>query len=142
VGEVFAGFVCGYIIALVGAPALGLGLPKLRLSSPLVARLMPEGTPVVPLVVVLHGALIILCTGAGLILGMLLLAMKDTGEALGSRNIAFTLLVFGLTLAAAAPVVIVSARFRLQALMAAAVVLALFGWLMPYMAAWSKFGSS
>ena len=141
-GEVFAGFVSGYILALIGAPALALALTKLRVSSPLAARLMPEGAPVVAMIVALHGALIVVFTGAGLVLGMLLFAMKDGGGALGSRNIAFTLLVVGLTMAVFAPVVIVSARFRLQALAAAAVVAALFGWLMPFMAEWSKFGSS
>lgn len=141
-GEVFAGFVCGYILALAGAPALAIALPKLRASSPLVARMMPAGTPVAPLVVVLHGALIVVFTGLGLILGMVLFAMDGGAEALGSRNIAFTLLVFGLIVAIVAPVAIVFARIRVPALLAGLLVFALFGWLMPHMAEWSKFGSS
>jgi hypothetical protein len=142
VGEVFAGFVCGYAVALIGAPLLGVALARNRGSSPLLARLLPEGTPVVPLVLVLHGGLILLCTGVGLILGMLLFAMRGAGEALGSPNIAFTLLVFSLTLAVSAPVIAVLARYRLQAVAVALTILVLFGWLMPYMARWSKFGSS
>jgi hypothetical protein len=142
VGEVFAGFVCGYALALVGAPFLGVALVRNRASSPVLARLLPEGLPIVPFVVVIHGALILFCTGIGLILGMLLLAMRGAGESLGSPNIAFTLLVFSLTLAVSAPLVAVLARYRVQAVAVALAVLVLFGWLMPYMARWSKFGSS
>jgi hypothetical protein len=36
----------------------------------------------------------------------------------------------------------VLARYRLQAAAVALTILVLFGWLMPYMARWSKFGSS
>jgi hypothetical protein len=142
VGQVFAGLVCGYILALLGAPLLGIGLVRMRTSSPLVQRLMPPGTPMVPLVVVLHGGLIIVCTGAGILLGLLLYAMRDAGEALGSPNIAFTLFVVGLTVMVFAPIVILAVGFRKQALATAILVAAMFGWLMPYMAQWSKFGSS
>ena len=141
-GEVFAGFVCGYILALVGAPALAVGLMRLRTSSQVVARLLPENAPMAALMVVLHGGLMILFTGAGLILGLVLLAMGDSRGALGSPNIAFTLLVFGLTWAAFAPVLILLKRYRTQASAAALLVLLLFGWLMPHMAGWSKFSPS
>ena len=103
---------------------------------------MPEGAPIAPFIVVLHGGLVVVCTGVGLVLGLLLWAMKDAGDALGSPNIAFTLLVAAITLALAAPVVAVFARYRAQAVAAALTILILFGWLMPYMARWSKFGSS
>lgn len=141
-GEVFAGFVCGYILALIGAPLLAVWLTRARLTSPLIQRLAPPGTNVVALVAVLHGGLILVCTGTGLLLGLLLYAMRDAGEALGSPNIAFTLFVFALTVMLFAPVVALVARIRRQALVAALLVLLLFGWLMPYMAEWSKFGSS
>jgi hypothetical protein len=130
------------MLALVGAPLLAFGLMQFRASSPLVARLMPEGVPVAPLVFVLHGALIIVCTGAGLLLGMLLFAMGDAGSGLGSRNFAFTLFVLGVALALFSPVIIVSGHLRKAALAVALLFLALFGWLMPYMAEWSKFDSA
>jgi hypothetical protein len=142
VGQVFAGLVCGYILALIGAPVLALGLVRLRASSPLVQRLMPAGTPMAASVIVLHGGLAMACAGAGILLGLLLYAMKDAGGALGSPNIAFTLFVLGCTVAAFAPFLVLFARFRAQTLAAAAVVLILFGWLMPYMAQWSRFSSS
>jgi hypothetical protein len=141
-GQVFAGFVCGYILALAGAPLLAIWLTRARLTSPLLQRLAPPGTNVVAFVAVLHGGLVVVCTGTGLLLGLLLYVMRDDGEALGSPNIAFTLFVAGLTLMLFAPVVALAARVRRQALVAAVLILLLFGWLMPYMAQWSTFGSS
>jgi hypothetical protein len=121
---------------------LGLALSRLRLASPLAARLMPEGSPLVPFMVVLHGGLILFCTLAGVILGLLLFALRDSGGGLGSPNLAFTLFIFGVTLALFAPVVVVIGRYRSQLVAAALAMFVLFGWLMPYMAQWSKFGSS
>ncbi len=141
-GEVFAGFLCGYMLALAGAPALAFALARLRTSSALAARMYPPEAPVAAVVFVLHGALILACTGIGLILGLLLYAMRDAGEALGSPNIAFSLFVAGLALAALAPVAIIFARFRMQTLAVGLALTLMFGWLMPYMAQWSKFGSS
>ena len=121
--QVFAGFVCGYILALAGAPLLALNLVRLRTSNSTVSRLMPPGTSIVALTVVLHGVLIIGCTGAGLLLGLLLYAMRHGDGALGSPNIAFTLFVLGATVAVFAPAVFLAGRFRQQMLTAAAVVL-------------------
>jgi hypothetical protein len=104
--------------------------------------MLPADAPVVPLIVVLHGALIVVCTLAGLVLGMLLLALKDASGGLGSLNLAFTLLVFGVVLAVAAPIAIVFPAVRTRVLAGGLGALLLFGWLMPYMAQWSKFGSS
>ena len=141
-GEVFAGFVCGYILAILGAPLMALTMVRMRTGSPLIQRLMPPGTSMVAFTVVLHGALIFACTGAGLFLGLLLLAMKDAGAGLGSPNFAFTLFVLGATAVVFAPLAALLARFRRPLLATALVVMLLFGWLMPYMAQWSKFSSS
>jgi hypothetical protein len=142
VGQVFAWFVCGYALALVGAPLLALTLVRMRTTSPSVQRLMPQGTSMVAFTVVLHGGLIMACTGAGLLLGLLLFAMKDGGGGLGSPNLAFTLFVFGATVMVFAPAVALLSSLRRQVLATAFVVLVMFGWLMPYMAQWSKFSSS
>jgi hypothetical protein len=68
--------------------------------------------------------------------------MRHADGALGSPNLPFTLFVFGATVAAFAPAVFLAERFRQQVLAAAAVVLLLFGWLMPYLAEWSTFSST
>jgi hypothetical protein len=130
------------MLAFAGAPVLALNLVRLRASNSTVSRLMPAGTSVAALTVVLHGVLIIACTGSGLLLGLLLYAMRDADGAIGSPNIAFTLFVLGAVAALFAPAVFLAGRYRSQVLVAAVVVVLLFGWLMPYMADWSNFSSS
>jgi hypothetical protein len=138
-GEVFAGFVCGYILALVSTPLLAMVLLRLRAGNELLARLLPPGVSVISLSVLLHGALFLFWTAAGILLGLILLAMDDAGAAVGSKNAAFSLFVAGLVLALAAPVVIVLRPLRRAGLVCAIAAMLVFGWLMPYMAEWSNF---
>ncbi len=140
--EVFAGFVCGFVMALVTTPVLAFYLMRLRARSEVFARLAPPETSIAPLVVVIQGGLFFLWTGLGIILGLVLIAMRHAGPAAGSPNGAFTLLVAGLTLAVVAPVAIVSRSLRQPSVAAALLMLGVFGWLMPYMATWSNFSSS
>jgi hypothetical protein len=139
VGEVFAGFVCGYILALVSTPLLAMVLLRLRSGSELFARLLPPGVSALSLSVLLHGALFMFWTAVGILLGLILLAMEDAGAAAGSRNAAYSLFVAGLVLALAAPVVIAVRPLRQMGLVCAVAALVVFGWLMPYMAEWSNF---
>lgn len=138
-GEVFAGFLCGYVIALAFTPLTAYLLLRLRATSVALQRLLPAGTSAFAVGVVLHFAMLLFWTGIGIVFGLVLLAMEGAPEGLGSRNFAFSIFVFALTLAAAAPVIIAVRRLRMQALAASLAVLLLFGWLMPYMAVWSKF---
>jgi len=141
VAEVFAGFLCGYILALASSPLLAVTVLRLRTSYPVLERLLPEGTRAVSVIVVLHGGLIVFWTGIGIVLGLVLYAMNDDPESfLGSRNGAFTLLVAAFTLALSAPLAIVFARLRQAVVVAGVVAMVLFGWLMPYLARWSTFG--
>jgi hypothetical protein len=139
--EVFAGFLCGYISALVLTPFLALGLLRMRASSVVLARLLPAGTPAVGLMVILHTGLAMFWTGAGLLLGLVLKAMNSGHPVhfLLSRNVAFSLFVAGLVIAAVAPVALMSARHRHMVLISGGLVVLVFGWLMPYLAAWSTF---
>ena len=137
--EVFAGFVCGYLLALISTPLLAIVLLRLRTGSELLGRLLPPGVSALSLSVLLHGALFLFWTAAGILLGLVLLAMGDAGDAVGSLNPPFSLFVAGLTLALAAPVVIVLRAVRRPALICAVAAVLVFGWLMPYMAEWSNF---
>ncbi len=138
-GEVFAGFLAGYILALVSTPLLAIALVRLRTRSELLARLLPPEVPAIGLMVLVHGALFMFWTAAGILLGLVLLAMRDADGALGSRNIAFSLFVFALVLMVAAPIVVALRPLRQASLVCAVVAVVVFGWLMPYMASWSKF---
>jgi hypothetical protein len=139
--EVFAGFLAGYAMAVVSTPLLSVLLLRLRAESPALERVLPVGVSAVGVSVLLHGALTMVWTALGLVLGMTLLAMEGAGGALGSLNGPFTLFVAGLFLALGAPLfaLLVPVR-RLIALTLVAAVL-LFGWLMPYLAEWSRFES-
>jgi hypothetical protein len=139
--EVFAGFVTGYAIALLSTPLLSLGLVKLRLESALMARLVPEGANAVSMSVILHGALAIFWTGIGLLLGLVLLGMRGSGEALGSLNGPYTLFVAALFVALGAPVVALMPAFRRATVPVLLIAILVFGWLTPYLAEWSTFES-
>jgi hypothetical protein len=137
--EVFAGFLAGYGLAVVSTPLLSVLLLRLRAESPALERVLPVGVSAVGVSVLLHGALTMVWTALGLVLGMMLLAMEGAGGALGSLNGPFTLFVAGLFLALGAPLFALLVPFRrLIALTLVAAVL-VFGWLMPYLAEWSKF---
>jgi hypothetical protein len=112
----------------------------MRGSSAVVARLLPEGTNTVALGMTLHFALFFFWTGLGIILGLMLLAMDGaTGEALGMRNPAFTLLVFSAVFAFSAPAALLISVWWRQIAFVGLASFVLFGFLMPYMAEWSKF---
>jgi len=137
VAEVFAGFVSGYAMAVITTPMLSLLLVRLRMESALMSRLLPEGTSAVGLSVLLHGALAMFWTAMGLLLGLVLLLMNDSGSALGSLNGAYTLFVAGLFVAIGAPLFAVLAPLRRQVALAIVVAILVFGWLTPYLAEWS-----
>jgi hypothetical protein len=103
--------------------------------------LFPAGVSIVSLGVLLHGALFLFWTGLGIVLGLVLLAMRDADGALGSRNAPFSLFVAGVTFALVAPIAIAVRPLRQMSLLCALFVLLIFGWLMPYLAEWSTFES-
>lgn len=138
--EVFGGFVAGYSMALITTPLLALLLLRLRAGGGILAYLLPTGANVVAVSVLLHGAMTILLTGLGLILGLILLAMSDAGGALGSLNAPYTLFVAAIILAVTAPAVVLAGRLRRFIVAYALIALAVYGWLLPYLADWSSFG--
>ena len=137
-GEVFAGFLVGYVLTVISTPLLAIALLRLRASSVMVGRLLP-GANILSLSVILHGTLFFFWTGIGIILGLLLLAMDGGGRALGSANAGFTLFVAGLTLAIMAPFIVILRPLRRVLIGLSLVMLVAFGWLMPWLAEWSSF---
>lgn len=135
--QVFAGFICGYALALISTPLLAMALVKLRADSPLMARLFPKEASVTALAVTLHLGLFFACTALGMILGLVLLAMDGSGGAVGSPNAAYTLFAFGLIVAIIAPLFVLVRPLRLLSAANAVIAIAGFGWLMPYLAEWA-----
>jgi hypothetical protein len=141
VAEVFAGFVSGYGMAVITTPLLSVWLLRLRLESALMSKLLPQGTSAVSMSVLLHGALALFWTGIGLVLGMVLFGMRGAGEALGSLNAPYTLLVAGLFVALGAPLFALLPPLRRLTASGVVLAIAVFGWLTPYLAEWSSFES-
>jgi hypothetical protein len=141
--EVFAGFTCGFFLSLLTAPVAAVTLLRLRVTNPLLARFIPEGSNVIALTVVMQLGLVFFWTGLGGILGLLLLAMDGLGEsAPGLKNLPYTLLVLSVVLAFAGPLTLLLSAWWRQIVVAAIAGFLIFGALMPYMADWSKFGDA
>ena len=134
-GQVFAGFVVGYALALALSPLAALAIVRSNDRTGFAQRFAPEGTNVVALTVVLHFAALLLFTALGMILGLALAGIDDRRPdgGLGSPNVAYTLLVVALTAAIVIPTIAVPA-IRRFALFGALIFVAAFGWAMPWLA--------
>lgn len=137
--EVFSGFIIGFGLALLTAPLAAVGATRMATRSITFRRLVPPGTNLVALSVVLHMFGFLVFTAIGMVLGMVLLALEDrrAGAGLGSPNAAFTLLVLAITAIAVLPLALVWPGGRRPLLAGGLVFAGLFGWLMPYMAGWA-----
>ena len=142
--EVLAGFVCGYILALVSTPLVALAMMRMRSDVPVLALAVPERVPLAALTVVLFWFTFLLWTLVGLVFGLILSGFEDRVPrgGLGSPNLAFTLLVVFWSAVAFAPVAVLFRAARRHVAAAAVVFLGVFGWLMPYLAEWSPIASS
>lgn len=137
--EVFSGFVIGFALALAGAPVAAVALVRAAARSETMRRLAPPGTSLLALSVVLHGFGFFLFTGAGMVLGLILIAFEDRRPAggLGSPNLGFTLLVLAVTAIAVGPLALAWPAARRPLLLAGLLLAAAFGWLLPWMATWA-----
>jgi hypothetical protein len=139
VAQVFAGFVAGYGLALLTTPILAYLMFRVRSSSEVLMRMFPSDAPMVAVAMLIHGALTFALTALGIVLGLVLLAMEDADGAVGSLNWPFTLFVAAMTLAGVAPIFALLRPFRRAIVGYSLLFVAGFGWLMPYLADWSKF---
>jgi hypothetical protein len=76
--EVFAGFVCGFALALLATPVAAVALVRARVSSPLLEQIVPSGTPLFAVSIILHGAAFLAFTGIGMLMG--LIAVRHGGQ--------------------------------------------------------------
>jgi hypothetical protein len=141
--EVFAGFVCGYALALVSAPLVAFLIVRLRPRVPRLALAVPEQVPVVALTVVLFWFTFLLWTGLGIVLGLILMGMEHRAPegGLGSPSLAFTLIIVFASAVAFIPPAVLLRSGRRYVIASAVVFLGVFGWLMPYLAEWGPLAS-
>lgn len=137
--EVFAGFVCGFGLSLFYAPLFAVTLLRMRAESAIIARLLPPGVNPVALTLILQGGFFLFWTGIGIIFGLVLLALDDAPSGIGSLNAPYTFIVFVTGLSLTAPFAVVIDDWRRQIIVTGIVAFLVFGYLMPYLASWSKF---
>jgi hypothetical protein len=135
VGEALSGFVCGYALALAATPIIAIALLRARISSPLMQRLVPEGTSLVAVSILIHTFAFLTLTALGILLGMMLAGIEDSRPAggLGSPNQLFTALITAIGVIAVLPLAIAVPRWRLPLLTGGLIFVATFGWAMPYL---------
>jgi hypothetical protein len=134
--EVFAGFITGYIMALIFTGLAALMLVEARSRVPFLAKAIAPNISAIALTVPISLIAFLLWTAIGMFLGLLYRYTLEEapGGGLGSPNLLYTVLIIiygGLTLTA------VVAAFRRLPWQVAAMGLsfiALFGWVLPRLA--------
>ena len=136
--EAFAGLICGYALALIATPVLAIALVRARTTSEQLQRLVPQGTSLVTLSIILHGFAMLTLTALGVLLGLLLHGIENGSPAggLGSPNRVFTAFIIATSVIAVAPLALFSRNLRLPLLAGGLLFAGVFGWLMPYLALW------
>src|SRR3990172_4533308 len=133
--EVMAGFVCGYGLALVVTPIAAIALLRARVSSPLLRQVLPEGTSLLAVSVILHTFAFLTLTALGILLGLMLAGIegRSPGGGLGSPNRVFTAFILATGAIAVLPLAVALPRWRAPLLAGGLSFAACFGWLMPYL---------
>lgn len=136
--EVMAGFVCGYALALIVTPLAAIALVRARVSSPTLAQVMPEGTSLIAVSIILHVFAMLTLTAVGILLGLLLAGLEESSPegGLGSPNQVFTVFILAATAIAVGPLALFFSRLRLLLLATGLLLVGLFGWFMPYLSLW------
>ena len=134
--EVFAGFVTGYIMALIFTGLAALMIVDARSRLPYLAKAIAPNISAVALTVPISLIASLVWTAAGMLLGLLYryTLQEAPGGGLASPNLLYTVLIIsfgGLSLAA------IAAAFRRLPWQVAAMGLSfivLFGWVLPRLA--------
>jgi hypothetical protein len=134
--EVFAGFISGYIMALIFSGLAALMIVQARSRIPYLVKAIAANISAIALTVPISLIAFLLWTAIGMFLGLLYRYTLEEapGGGLGSPNLLYTLLIIsfaGLTLTA------VVAAFRRLPWQVAAMGLsfiAIFGWALPRLA--------
>jgi hypothetical protein len=136
--EVMAGFVCGYALALIVTPLAAIALVRARVGSPTLAQVVPQGTSLIAVSIILHVLAMLTLTAVGILLGLLLAGLEERSPdgGLGSPNQVFTIFILAATAIAVGPFALLFSRLRLLLLATGLLLVGLFGWFMPYLSLW------
>lgn len=134
--EVFAGFIAGYLMAVVFTGLGAVMLARSRARSPFLARaIAPNLTPVM-LAVPISVFAFLVWTAVGMILGLLYRGAVANlpGAGLGSPNLAFTLAILLFALTNLGMMVMLLRRPNWPLVSMALTFIGAFGWMLPHLA--------
>jgi len=134
--EVFAGFVCGYAVALVFTPLVALMIVRARSRIPYLAKAIAPNISAVALTVPISLVGFLIWTAVGMVLGLLYRgAEQNTPDGgLGSPNLLYTALVLAFGGSALVLVALGLRRLPWPVAVIGVVAVGTFGWAMPYLA--------
>lgn len=134
--EVFAGFVCGFALALITTPVLTVWLVSSRNALPFIARALPRGVPTLLITVPAANIAFLFWTGLGIIMGLLLKGANDAAPqgALGSPNGVYSVAVAALAVVLFLPPIVIARPLRPLLILFAALFIVAYGWVTPLLA--------
>jgi len=134
--EVFAGFVCGYAVALLFTPLVALTIVNARSHIPYLAKAIAPNISAVALTVPISLFAFLIWTAIGMVLGLLYRGAEQNipQGGLGSPNLLYTALVLSFGGSALMLIALALRRLPWQVLVIGVAFVGGFGWAMPYLA--------
>ena len=134
--EVFAGFVCGYALALLFTPLAALTIINARSRVPFLTKAIAPNISAVALTVPISLLAFLIWTAIGMVLGLLYRGAEQNipQGGLGSPNVLYTALVFSFGTSALMIIALGLRRLPWQVLVMGVAFVGGFGWAMPYLA--------
>ena len=134
--EVFAGFVCGYAIALLFTPLVALTIISARSRVPFLAKAIAPNISAVALTVPISLFAFLIWTAIGMVLGLLYRGAEQNipQGGLGSPNLLYTALILSFGMSALMIIALGLRRLPWQVLVIGVAFVGGFGWAMPYLA--------
>lgn len=134
--EVFAGFVCGYAVALLFTPLVALTIVNARSRIPYLAKAIAPNISAVALTVPISLFAFLIWTAIGMVLGLLYRGAEQNipQGGLGSPNLLYTALVASFGTSALTLIALALRRLPWQVAVMGLAFVGGFGWAMPYLA--------
>jgi hypothetical protein len=134
--EVFAGFVCGYAVALIFTPLVALMIVSARSRISYLAKAIAPNISAVALTVPISLVGFLIWTAIGMVLGLLYRGAEQNipEGGLGSPNLLYTALVLSFGVSALMLIVLALRRLPWQVAVIGVAFVGGFGWVMPYLA--------
>jgi len=134
--EVFAGFVSGYIMALIFTGLAALMIVQARSRIPYLVKSIAPNISVVALAIPISLIAFLVWTAIGILVGLLYRYTLEEapGGGLGSPNLLYTLLIISFAGLSLTAVVTAFRRLPWQLAVMGLSFIALFGWVLPRLA--------